>query len=110
MPHFKVDGLTAILDYNDVQLDGPTHEVMDVAPVSEKWRDFGWEVIECNGHSVPELLDAFAQALQIKGKPCIIVARTVKGKGVSFMENTCNWHGVIDPGKLPAALQEVETL
>ena len=108
--HFKVDSLTAILDYNDVQLDGPTHEVMDVAPVAEKWRDFGWEVVECNGHSVPELLAAFAQALTVKGKPCIIVAHTVKGKGVSFMENTCNWHGVIDPSKMPAALQEVEAL
>ena len=108
--HFKVDNLTAILDYNDVQLDGPTHEVMEIAPVPEKWRAFGWEVIECNGHSVPELLAAFDQAVATKGKPCIIVAHTTKGKGVSFMENTSDWHGVLDVDKLPAAIEEVEKL
>jgi transketolase len=108
--HFKIDSLTAILDYNDVQLDGPTHEIMEIAPVPEKWRAFGWEAIECNGHSVPELLDAFNQALAVKGKPCIVVAHTTKGKGVSFMENTCQWHGVLDPDKLPAALEEVGSL
>jgi len=105
--HFKIDNLTAILDYNDVQLDGPTHQVMEIAPVPEKWRDFGWQTIECNGHNVAELLAAFDKALAVKGKPCIIIAHTVKGKGVSFMENTCDWHGVNDPKKLPEALKEV---
>lgn len=105
--HFRVDNLTAILDYNDVQLDGPTHQIMEIAPVPEKWRAFGWETIECDGHSVQELLAAFDQALAVRGRPCIIIAHTVKGKGVSFMENTCDWHGVSDPKRLPEALQEV---
>lgn len=108
--HFEADNLTAILDYNEVQLDGPTRDVMEIAPVPEKWRSFGWEVVECDGHSIPGLLGAFEQALAIQGKPCIIVAQTTKGKGVSFMENTCEWHGVLDPAKLPAAMEEVESL
>ena len=108
--HLKVDNLTAVLDYNDVQLDGPVHEVMEVAPVVDKWRAFRWEVVECDGHNVSELLDAFEAARNTRGRPCIIVAHTNKGKGVSFMENTCEWHGVIDPGKLPAALKEVQAL
>jgi transketolase len=106
--HYKVDNLTAILDYNDVQLDGPTHEIMEIAPVPDKWRDFGWEVVECDGHSIPELLDALVKAKDVRERPCIVIAHTVKGKGVSFMENTCEWHGVIDPDKLPMALEEVE--
>jgi transketolase len=108
--HFKVDNLTAILDYNDVQLDGPVHKVMEVAPVVDKWRAFGWEVTECDGHDVASLLQAFEAAKAVKGRPCIIVAHTTKGKGVSFMENTCDWHGVADPNKLPAALEEVQSL
>jgi transketolase len=108
--HFKIDNLTAILDYNDVQLDGPVPAIMQVAPVVDKWRAFGWDVTECDGHSVPALLRAFQVAKAQRGRPCIIVAHTVKGKGVSFMENTCDWHGVADPSKLPAALAEVEAL
>ena len=108
--HYKVDNLTAILDCNDVQLDGPVREVMEIAPVADKWRAFGWAVIDCDGHSVSDLLEAFEDAQAVQGKPCIIVAHTIKGKGVSFMENTCEWHGVIDPGQLPSALEEVEAL
>jgi transketolase len=106
--HFKVDNLTAILDYNNVQLDGPINKIMEVAPVADKWRAFGWQLIECDGHSVTDLLRAFAWAKSIKGSPAIILAHTVKGKGVSFMENTCDWHGVADPAKLPGALAEVK--
>lgn len=108
--HFKVDNLTAILDYNDVQLDGPVHTVMDVAPVVDKWKAFNWNVTEADGHDVASLLKAFAVAGAHKGGPTIIVAHTVKGKGVSFMENTCDWHGVSDPSKLPAALEEAQSL
>ena len=106
--HFQVDNLTAILDYNNVQLDGPVPTIMQVAPVLDKWKAFGWEVVECDGHDVASLLQAIEKAQAVKGKPCLIVADTVKGKGVSFMENTCDWHGVNDPSKLPAALEEVQ--
>ena len=106
--HYKVDNLTAILDYNRVQLDGPVGEVMEVEPVADKWRAFGWAVISCgDGHDIRALLAAFAQARTVQGQPAIIIARTVKGKGVSFMEHQCSWHGVSDPSRMPEALQEV---
>jgi len=106
--HFKVDNLTAILDYNRVQLDGPVGEVMEVEPVADKWRAFGWRVIAyADGHSFPDLLEALDEARATQGRPAIIIARTVKGKGVSFMENRSAWHGVSDPSRLPEALKEV---
>jgi transketolase len=105
---WRVDNLTAILDYNQVQLDGTLAEIMDPAPVADKWRAFNWRVIDCpDGHDIGQLLQAFAEARTVRGGPAIIIAHTVKGKGVSFMENTCAWHGVSDPSKLAAALAEV---
>lgn len=91
--HYKCDNLCAILDYNGFQIDGKTCVVMDLEPLAEKWRAFGWQTIEINGHNMQEILDAYAQAKAVKGKPCIIIAKTVKGKGVSFMENVCDFHG-----------------
>lgn len=91
--HYKLDNLCLILDYNGLQIDGPVSEVMNPAPHPEKFAAFGWHVIEVDGHNFEELADAFATARATKGRPTVIVAHTVKGKGVSFMENQVGWHG-----------------
>lgn len=91
--HYKLDNVTAILDFNGLQIDGTTESVMSSSPLPEKWRAFGWHVIEVDGHDIEGLLAAFAEAKGTKGKPTILIARTVKGKGVSFMENQVGWHG-----------------
>lgn len=91
--HFKVDNLTAIIDLNGLQIDGPNEEVMGVEPVADKFRAFGWHVIEINGHDFKKIVAAFDEARNIKLKPTLIIAHTVKGKGVSFMENSVGWHG-----------------
>jgi len=98
--HFKVDNLTAIVDRNDQQIDGWTRDVMDLEPFSSKWQAFGWHTIEVNGHDFTQLADAFDQARLIKGRPTVIIAHTVKGRGVSFMENNPYFHG-----KAPTAEQ-----
>ena len=90
---YRLSSLTAILDYNDVQLDGPVHEIMPIAPVVDKWRAFNWAVIETNGHNMRQVLEALDEATDIHDRPTIIVAHTTKGKGVSFMENQSRWHG-----------------
>lgn len=108
--HYRVDNLTAILDYNNVQLLGPVNEVMDVAPVPEKWRSFGWEVIEIDGHDMRQIIDALESAQQVKDKPCMIVAHTVKGKGVSYMEGQAAWHGKAPTEEqLAQAMAELES-
>src|SRR6478752_2838510 len=87
-PYHKVDNVVAIVDYNKIQLDGFVKDIMDVAPLSDKWRAFGWHTIElADGHDIGALQAAFAEAAATKGKPTAIVANTIKGKGVSFMEN-----------------------
>ena len=91
--HYGLDNLTAILDYNGLQIDGRNEDVMTVAPVDDKFRAFGWNVIEINGHDFNEIKEAFKAARGCKGKPIAIIAHTVKGKGVSFMENEAGWHG-----------------
>lgn len=91
--HHRVDNLTVILDYNGVQLMGPVSEVLQVAPVADKWRAFNWHVIEIDGHDMGQILAALAAAQRVQGKPTIIIAHTVKGKGVSFMEGKSAWHG-----------------
>jgi transketolase len=90
---FRLDRLTAILDYNDVQLDGPVHEIMPLEPVLDKWRAFSWHVIEIDGHKMGQILDALDEVENIHDQPTMIVAHTTKGKGVSFMENRSAWHG-----------------
>ena len=105
--NLRLGNLIAILDCNGVQLDGPVREIMDVEPLLEKWRAFKWEVLECNGHDVGELTACIKEAQRDGGRPVIVVAHTVKGKGVSFMENDSNWHGVSDPDRLSEALEEV---
>lgn len=91
---FRVAEMTAILDYNDVQLDGPVHEIMPMEPMADKWRAFGWAVLEVDGHNVRQVLEALDAAEQIHDRPALVLAHTTKGKGVSFMENDAHWHGV----------------
>lgn len=91
--HYKLDNLIAIIDDNRLQIDGWTKDVMNVQSIADKYRAFGWHVIECDGHSIEELQKAFKEAEEIKGKPIAIIASTVKGKGVSFMEDKAGWHG-----------------
>lgn len=91
--HYKLDNLTAILDRNCLQIDGNTEEVMSIEPIIDKWLGFGWEVITCNGHDHDEIKLALEKAGQGQDKPTIIIANTVKGKGVSFMEGVCEYHG-----------------
>lgn len=91
--HYGLDNLTAILDFNGLQIDGPNEEVMNVNPVKEKWESFGWNVIEIDGHNFDEIIDAFNSAEQVKDKPTMVIAHTIKGKGVSFMEGNAGWHG-----------------
>lgn len=91
--HYRLDNLVGILDFNGMQIDGLNRDVMDIEPVVDKWRSFGWHVIDLDGHSIEELLDAFAVARDVSGRPTMIVARTIKGKGVSFMENVVDFHG-----------------
>ncbi|MDD5618005.1 MAG: transketolase [Candidatus Omnitrophica bacterium] len=91
--HYKCDNLCAILDYNGFQIDGKVSDVMALEPLKDKWQAFGWHVIEIDGHKVKEVVEAFDKAKTIKGKPTIIIAKTIKGKGVSFMENVADFHG-----------------
>jgi transketolase len=91
--HYKTDNLCAIVDCNGFQIDGSTHDVMNLEPIVDKWEAFGWHVEQCDGHDIEKLLSAFGRAGKVKQKPTVIIARTVKGKGVSFMENMVDFHG-----------------
>ena len=104
----KVDNIVAIVDYNKIQLDGFVKDIMDVAPLVEKWQSFGWNVIELDGHDIAALQKAFAGAEAAKGKPTVLIANTIKGKGVSFMENNPKFHGVAPTkDEVEKALQEI---
>ena len=91
--HYKLDNLTAVLDYNNVQLMGDVSDIMDISPVDKKWDSFGWNVIKIDGHDFNQIVESLYTAKRYKGKPSMIIADTTKGKGVSFMQNTCVWHG-----------------
>ena len=91
--HHKVDNLTAFVDRNRIQNDRFTSEVMELEPLASKWRAFGWRVQEIDGHDIAQILDATARAGRKSGRPSMIIAHTVKGKGVSFMENNPDFHG-----------------
>ena len=107
-PRFGADNLVAIVDDNRVQLMGDTADVMPVAPVAEKWRAFNWHVLEVDGHDPEAIVEACAAAAREKGRPTVILARTVKGKGVSCMENTHAWHSAaISPQLKDQALAEL---
>ncbi len=92
--HYRLDNLTAFLDYNGLQIDGPTDQVKNLEPLADKWCSFGWNVLSIDGHSFPEILAAVEEAHCRRGQPTMIIAETVKGKGVPFMENRVEWHGV----------------
>ncbi len=107
--HFKVDNLVAIVDNNGQQIDGWNRDVMNLSPFNEKWQAFGWHVIEVDGHNLAQLIDAFNQAKLIKGQSTVIIAHTIKGKGVSFMENNLNFHGKAPTAaEVERALKELE--
>ncbi|SKA88030.1 transketolase [Caloramator quimbayensis] len=91
--HYKLDNLMAFVDNNGLQIDGPVSEVMNPTPIGEKFKAFGWHVIEIDGHDFEQIFSAIDEAKNTKGKPTVVVAKTVKGKGVSFMENLASWHG-----------------
>jgi transketolase len=91
--HYKLDNVCAMVDYNGLQIDGDVEAVMGLAPLAKKWQAFNWHTIEIDGHDLNQVLAAFDEAKKTKGKPSVIIAKTVKGKGVSFMENVAGWHG-----------------
>jgi transketolase len=106
---FALDNLTVIVDYNGVQQTGTTRHVMPTEPIADKWAAFNWHVIEIHGHNMAQILDALDRADEIHGRPVVIIARTTKGKGVSFMENQPGWHGGIpDSAQFESALAELE--
>ncbi|WP_162490111.1 transketolase [Neomoorella thermoacetica] len=106
--HYHLDNLTAIVDHNHLQIDGRVEEVMSPEPVADKFRAFGWEVMTIDGHDFGQILDALERAREVKGKPTVIIAETIKGKGVSFMENQAGWHGKAPkPEEVEKALAEL---
>ncbi|MCQ9208387.1 MAG: transketolase [Omnitrophica bacterium] len=106
--HHKLDNICAIIDYNGVQENGPVSEIKNEEPIVDKWKSFGWEVIEIDGHNFEELIPAFDEFDTIKNKPMLILAHTVKGKGVSYMEGKSAWHGKApNPQQLKQALDEI---
>ena len=107
--HYKLDNLCAIVDLNGLQIDGPTAEVIDPNPIGAKFAAFGWHVIETDGHDFKALHEAFLEAQETKGVPTCIVAKTTKGKGVSYMENQAGWHGKApNEEQMKQALKELE--
>lgn len=107
--HHKLDNVCAIVDFNRVQLDGDVDAIKGIDPLAEKWKAFNWNVIEIDGHNIEEVINAYKKAEETKEMPTVIIANTVKGKGVSFMEGVAGWHGQA-PNKeqLEAALAEIE--
>lgn len=106
--HFKLDNLTVVVDNNGLQLSGRNKDIMDLAPFAKKWDAFGWRVSEVDGHDFSQLLDALEKAKKVKGQPAAIIAHTIKGKGVSFMENNVDFHGKAPNAKeLEIALKEL---
>lgn len=105
----KLNNVCAIVDFNKLQLDGSLESIKNLEPLTDKWKAFNWNVIEIDGHDMEQVLAAYDQAAACTDKPSVIVAHTVKGKGVSFMENKAEWHGKA-PNKeeLELALEEIE--
>jgi len=107
-PHYKLDNLVVVVDKNGLQIDGFTKDIMNTEPMSEKWRAFGWHVIDVDGHDFNQLIEAFEHAKTVKRQPTAIIARTVKGKGVSYMENNVDFHGKApNAAQLEIALKEL---
>jgi transketolase len=107
--HFKLDKLTAIIDHNGIQIDGWNKDIMNIEPLAQKWQSFGWNTIEIDGHDIAQVIEALEKAKKVTGKPTMIIARTIKGKGVSFMENNPDFHGKApNAEELKIALKELE--
>src|SRR5208283_2648229 len=108
--HYKLDNLCGIIDKNDLQIDGRVRDVMNVDPLAEKYVAFGWNVLEVNGHDLGDILSAFDRAASTPSRPTVLLAHTVKGKGVSFMENQAGWHGIApDREKFDKAMIDLAT-
>ena len=108
-PHYKLDNLTAFVDFNGLQIDGDISKVMSPLPIDKKFEAFGWNVIVCDAHDFNALLDAINQAKATKGKPTMIILKSIKGKGVSFMENVASWHGSApNDEQFEAAIKEID--
>jgi len=107
--HYKIDNICVFIDYNDLQIDGFVHDIMAIEPIAEKWQAFGWHTIHIDGHDFSQIHDALSEAEGVKKKPTVIIARTIKGKGVSKFENEVKYHGVSPtPEELEEALKELE--
>lgn len=91
--HYKLDNLIALVDRNSVQIDGKTSDVMEIEPLVNKWESFGWNVLHCNGHDHKDIIETYQKAIEFKGKPSVIIARTSMGKGIKAIENDYTWHG-----------------
>lgn len=106
--HYKLDNICAIVDLNGLQIDGPISQVKDIEPVESKWKAFGWNTIEINGHDMAQIVDSLDRAEQTKGMPTVILARTVKGKGISIFEGKVKYHGIAPTREeLEIALKEL---
>lgn len=106
--HHKLENVTGIIDYNNLQIDGFVSDILDIQPLKEKWDSFGWNTLEIDGHDVIAINDAIEQAKSVKGRPTMIIAKTVKCKGVSFMENKAEYHGKPPtPDELEKAMEEL---
>lgn len=106
---YKLDNLCVIVDNNNLQIDGTVEEVMSPYPIDEKFKAFGFNVINIDGHNIEEIIKAFNKAKEIKGRPTAIIAKTIKGKGVSFMENVAGWHGKApNEDEYKAAIKELK--
>ncbi len=106
--HYRLDNLCAVIDLNGLQIDGPVSKVKAIEPVASKWAAFGWNIIDIDGHNMEEILEAFDEAETVKGKPSVILAHTIKGKGVSFFEGKVEYHGIAPtPEELEKALEEL---
>ena len=107
--HHKLEAVCAIIDANQLQQNGPVKDIQDIEPLADKWRAFGWHAIEIDGHAIDQVLQAYDQIKAVTGRPHVIIGRTVKGKGVSFMELNPAWHGVAPkPAELEQALAELQ--
>ena len=106
--HYGLDNLVAILDRNRLQIDGHTAEIMSIEPIADKWKAFGWHTLEVDGHDIPQLLAAFTACKEVKGQPSMIIAHTIKGKGVSIFEGQKKYHGTApNPEEYQQALREL---
>jgi transketolase len=106
--HYKLGNLTAVVDRNGLQIDGAVSQVMEIEPLRDKLSAFGWEVTETDGHNVPALTDILSEPRDVNGKPLVLICHTVKGKGVSFMENQAGWHGAaINDEQYERAMREL---